>query len=149
MRGVVGYSPGVFDLFHVGHLDLLRRAESDCDRLVAGVLTDELAEALLGARPVVPLIERMEIVGHCRHVDEVVVLAAADLRGAWESLGFHRLFAGSPDGITAGHAERDLAGTGVRVVRFAGLAETASPVLRDALPGADGPAGHGTRTSVA
>jgi glycerol-3-phosphate cytidylyltransferase len=151
MHVAVGCSLGVFDLFHVGHLDLLRSAEARCDRLVAGVLTDELAEALLGARPIVPLIERMEIVGHCRHVAEVVPLAAADLRAAWESIGFDRLFTGGPDMITAGHAERDLAGTGVRLVHFTDLAETASPVLRDALAGAGSTAEGGpeTRTSVA
>jgi glycerol-3-phosphate cytidylyltransferase len=153
MQCVVGYSPAVFDLFHVGHLDLLRRAEAGCDRLVAGVVTDELAEALLGVRPVVPLIERMEIVGNVRHVDEVVVLAEPDLRGAWESIGFEVLFTGSPDGVAVAEAERALAGTDVRVVAFGGLAETRSPVLRNALAGAEGRAakqpGAGRRTSVA
>ncbi|MFC5751938.1 adenylyltransferase/cytidyltransferase family protein [Actinomadura rugatobispora] len=147
MQGVVGYSPGVFDLFHVGHLDLLRRAGGECDRLVAGVLTDELAEELHGARPVVPLIERMEIVRNVRHVDEVVVLAEPGLRAAWESLGFDRVFTGCPDGVPAEVAERGLAGTGVRVVRYEGLAETGSPVLRGALGGAR--QGSGPRTSVA
>ncbi|GAA3945084.1 adenylyltransferase/cytidyltransferase family protein [Actinomadura viridis] len=143
MHGVVGYSPGVFDLFHVGHLDLLRRAGAECDRLVVGVLTDELAEGLWGARPVVPLIERMEIVGHVRQVAEAVPLETADLRGAWRSLGFHRVFTGCPDCLGGEDAERDLAGTGVPVTHFTGLAETGSPVLRDAL------LGSGPRTSVA
>lgn len=142
MRGVVGYSPGVFDLFHVGHLDLLRRAEAECDRLVAGVYTDELAAELLGARPVVPLIERMEIVRNVRHVAEVVAVAEPGLRAAWESVRFERLFTGSPDGVAAEDAERDLAGTGVRVVRYR-PAETASPVLRGAM------IGPRRRTSVA
>jgi glycerol-3-phosphate cytidylyltransferase len=144
---VVGYAPAVFDLFHVGHLDLLRRAEAGCDRLVAGVATDELATALLGFRPVVPLIERMEIVGNVRHVDEVVELAEADLRGAWESIGFERLFTGTHDGIAVADAESGLAGTGVRVVGFDGLAESGSPVLRNALLG--GGNGRTARTSVA
>jgi glycerol-3-phosphate cytidylyltransferase len=154
MHCVVGYSPAVFDLFHVGHLDLLRRAEAECDRLVAGVVGDELAEALFGVRPVVPLIERMEIVGNVRHVDEVVVLAEPGLRAAWTSIGFERLFTGGLDGVAAQEAERALAGTGVRVVRFAGLAETLSPVLRNALvngeqAGAAQLPGAGARTSVA
>ncbi|GAA2421974.1 adenylyltransferase/cytidyltransferase family protein [Actinomadura vinacea] len=147
MQGVVGYSPGVFDLFHVGHLDLLRRAAAGCDRLVAGVLTDELAAELHGVRPAVPLIERMEIVANVRQVADVVPLGEAGLHRAWRSLAFDRLFTGAPDGFAAGDAERALAGTGVRVVRFDGLAETGSPVLRGALRGARH--GSGPRTSVA
>jgi glycerol-3-phosphate cytidylyltransferase len=143
MYGVVGYAPGVFDLFHVGHLDLLRRAADRCDRLVAGVLTDELAEALSGARPIVPLIERMEIVGSVRHVAEVVAVAEPGLRGAYESIGFGRVFTGIPDGPGAEEAERRLDGLEVAVVRFADLAETGSAVLRGALPES------GPRTSVA
>ncbi|MEW2357300.1 adenylyltransferase/cytidyltransferase family protein [Spirillospora sp. NPDC029432] len=142
MHGVVGYSPGVFDLFHVGHLDLLRRAADRCDRLVAGVLTDELAAELHGARPIVPLIERMEIVRNVRYVAEVVAVAEPGLRAAHASVGFARLFTGTPDGPAAEAAEAELAGTGAAVVAFAGLAETASAVLRGALE-------SGPRTSVA
>ena len=146
MHSVVGYAPAVFDLFHVGHLDLLRRAEAGCDRLVAGVYTDELAESLLGYRPVVPLIERMEIVGEVRHVAEVVVVSEPGLRDAWESIGFGRVFTGCPDGVAAQAAERELAGTGARVVAFEGLAETGSAILRNALAGERA---QDRRTSVA
>ena len=147
MQGVVGYSPGVFDLFHVGHLDLLRRAEAGCDRLVVGVLADELAAELHGVRPVVPLIERMEIVRNVRHVDEVVAVTEPGLRAAWETLAFDRLFTGCADGVPAEEAERELAGTEVRVVCFEGLAETSSAVLRGALAGVRH--GSGAETSVA
>ncbi|MFD0685134.1 adenylyltransferase/cytidyltransferase family protein [Actinomadura fibrosa] len=147
MDGAVGFSPGVFDLFHVGHLDVLRRAERSCGRLVAGVLADELAEDLLGTRPIVPLIERMEIVGNCRHVAEVVALTHADLRRAWRDLRFDVLFAGPPDAVVPADAETLLDGTGARVVRFTDLVETASPALRAALAGESGEAG--VRTSVA
>ena len=58
----IGYCPGVFDMFHVGHLNILRRARLDCDHLVAGVVTDEVVEQVKGRPPVVPLAERMEIV---------------------------------------------------------------------------------------
>ena len=72
MHGVIGFAPGVFDLFHVGHLDVLRRSARLCDRLVVGVWSDELAERVHGTRPVVPQLERMEIVANVRHVDDVV-----------------------------------------------------------------------------
>lgn len=141
MHGVVGYSPGVYDLFHVGHLDALTRAARACDRLVAGVLTDELAEELCGARPIVPLIERMEIVGSVRQVADVVEVTAADLRADWAVLGFDVVF---PSLLATGEeATLELEGTGVRVVAFEGLAETRSPVLRSAL------AGTSRRSSVA
>ena len=135
MQGVVGYTPGVFDLFHVGHLDVLRRAGELCDHLVVGVFADELAERLRGTRPVVPLIERMEIVGNVRHVGRVVPLEEAALRDAWEELGFDVVFTGPPSpGVPDPETvERELAGTGVRAVRFNGLAETRSPVLRERL----------------
>ncbi|WP_217711257.1 adenylyltransferase/cytidyltransferase family protein [Actinomadura sp. NAK00032] len=143
MHHVVGFSPGVFDLFHVGHLDLLTRAAAQCDRLVVGVLADEAAEELLGARPIVPAIERMEIVSNVRYVADVVPLAGAGLRGVREAVGFHRVFTGTLDAPAAADVERDLDGTGVAVVALDGLAETRSAVLRGALPGA------GPRASVA
>ncbi|WP_325056537.1 adenylyltransferase/cytidyltransferase family protein [Kribbella sp.] len=70
----VGYLIGVFDLFHVGHLDVLERAKENCDRLVVGVLTDDWAEDDWGTRPFVPLVERVQIIEHLRCVDEAVVV---------------------------------------------------------------------------
>ncbi|SNT03943.1 glycerol-3-phosphate cytidylyltransferase [Actinomadura meyerae] len=137
MHHVVGFSPGVFDLFHVGHLDLLSRAAGRCDRLVVGVLADEAAEELFGARPIVPAIERMEIVSNVRYVSGVVPLAGTGLREAHEAVGFQRVFTGGPDAPAAADVERELAGTGVAVVALTGLAETRSAVLRGALPGAN------------
>lgn len=151
MHGPIGFSPGVFDLFHVGHLDVLRRAEEASGRLVAGVVTDELAEELYGVRPIVPLIERMEIVGDVRHVDRVVPVSDPDLLLIWAELGFETLFAVRPDALVPRRAERDLAARGVRVVRYTDVAETGSAVLRSALAdgSAGGASGDGRRTSVA
>ena len=70
----IGCLAGVFDLFHVGHVDVLERARRVCDRLVVGVLTDEWALDAWGARPFVPLVERVQILEHLRCVDEVVVV---------------------------------------------------------------------------
>ena len=58
----VGYAPGCFDLFHIGHLNLLRRAKGECDFLIAGVVSDEILTTHKGITPVVPLAERLEIV---------------------------------------------------------------------------------------
>lgn len=70
----IGYLTGVFDLFHVGHLDVLERAKQQCDRLVVGVLTDDWAADAWGARPFVPIVERTQILEQLRCVDEVVVV---------------------------------------------------------------------------
>lgn len=74
VRPSIGYAVGVFDLFHVGHLDVLAAARRHCDRLVVGVLTDDWAERILGVRPVVPLVERQQIVHRLRMVDVAVVV---------------------------------------------------------------------------
>jgi len=58
----IGYAPGAFDLFHIGHLNLLREARSRCDFLIAGVVTDDVLITHKGIRPVIPLSERLEIV---------------------------------------------------------------------------------------
>lgn len=68
----VGLATGVFDLFHVGHLNLLERASERCEQLVVGVSSDELVVRLKGRRPVMPLDERVRIVGALRCVARVV-----------------------------------------------------------------------------
>ncbi|MGW1347494.1 adenylyltransferase/cytidyltransferase family protein [Kribbella sp. NPDC002412] len=96
----IGFLAGVFDLFHVGHLDVLGRARQACDRLVVGVLTDDWAVDAWGARPFVPLVERAQILEHLRCVDEVVVVDAA--RSDWLTgvLGAQTVFAaGGTDGV--------------------------------------------------
>ena len=70
---VIGYVPGVFDMFHIGHLNILRRSRERCDVLVAGVVTDDAVELMKGHRPIVPENERMEIVAANRYVDEVLI----------------------------------------------------------------------------
>ncbi len=90
-----GFLAGVFDLFHVGHLDVLERARQACDRLVVGVLTDEWAMDAWGARPFVPLVERVQILQHLRAVDEVVVIDDVDNR----LLTGRLVFAADLDGV--------------------------------------------------
>lgn len=95
----IGYLTGVFDLFHVGHLELLRHARRQCDRLVVGVLTDEWAEDAWGARPFVPLVERVRIMAQLRGVDEVVVVDGVDADGL-VTRGVQVVFAGGgTDGV--------------------------------------------------
>ena len=74
----IGCLIGVFDLFHVGHLDVLERAKKQCDHLVVGVLADDWAVDAWGARPFVPIVERAQILEQLRCVDEVVVVDGVD-----------------------------------------------------------------------
>ena len=90
----IGYTTGVFDMFHIGHLAILKRAKEMCDFLIVGVSTDELVETYKHKMPIVPLADRMEIVGAIRYVDRVVVQTSMDKYAAWEQYHFDALFHG-------------------------------------------------------
>lgn len=131
MSRIIGYASGVFDLFHVGHLNLLRQARAHCDHLVAGVLVDSVATHK-GHRPVVPFHERLEIVRAVRYVDEAVEDGTLEKLEAWRQVGFHRLFKGDDWKGTARGAqwERDFSAVGVEVVYLPYTTHVSSTTLR-------------------
>jgi glycerol-3-phosphate cytidylyltransferase len=132
MSEIVGYVPGVFDLFHVGHLNMLRQARSRCDVLVAGVVSDEMCELGKGIRPTVPLEERVAIVDAIGIVDATYVEVTLDKRDSWREVGFHRLFKGDDwKGTAKGdRLEKQMAEVGVEVVYFPYSIQTSSTALR-------------------
>ena len=67
----IGYTTGVFDLFHIGHLNILKNAKDKCEYLIVGVSTDEIVTSYKGKKPVIPFEERLEIVKSIKYVDEV------------------------------------------------------------------------------
>ncbi|SEF55187.1 glycerol-3-phosphate cytidylyltransferase [Actinacidiphila yanglinensis] len=131
----VGYAPGVYDLFHVGHLNILRHARSQCDYLVAGVVSDEMAELAKGRRPVVPLVERLEIVRSVRFVDAAFVETVPDKLETWHQVRFDVLFKGDDwRGTDKGRRlEEKFAAVGVEIVYFPYTVHTSSTQLRRAL----------------
>lgn len=90
----IGYTTGVFDMFHIGHLNILKRAKEQCDYLIVGVSTDELCLSYKGKSPIIPFDERKAIVESIRYVDEVVPQFDRDKFEAWERLNFDMLFVG-------------------------------------------------------
>jgi glycerol-3-phosphate cytidylyltransferase len=90
----VGYTTGVFDMFHVGHLNILKRAKEQCDYLIVGVSTDENVLHYKHKRPVIPYEDRKAIVEAVRYVDEVVPQEDMDKFKAWSRLHFDALFHG-------------------------------------------------------
>ena len=134
-RPVVGYAPGAYDLFHIGHLNLLRRARLACDRLVAGVVSDDVLLAQKGRRPVVPEQERLEIVASMRPVDLALVQRHRDKLRTWQEQPFDLVFKGQDwQGTPQGDAlERDFATVGVRVVYLPYTDRVSTTLLRAAL----------------
>lgn len=90
----VGYTTGVFDMFHVGHLNILKHAKEQCDYLIVGVSTDENVLHYKHKRPVIPYEDRKAIVEAVRYVDEVVPQEDMDKFKAWSRLHFDALFHG-------------------------------------------------------
>lgn len=131
----IGYAPGAFDLFHVGHLNILKHAKSQCDYLIAGVVSDEILERVKGRPAVVPLAERMEIVRNIGYVDMVFAEVVPDKLQVWEELRFNLFFKGddwrgTPEGR---RLEEAFAAVGVSVVYFPYTVHTSSTALRTAL----------------
>jgi glycerol-3-phosphate cytidylyltransferase len=90
----IGYTTGVFDLFHVGHLNILKRAKEQCEYLIVGVSTDELVMEYKKKLPVIPHHERIEIVDGIKYVNKVVPQTNRDKFLAWEALQFDVMFVG-------------------------------------------------------
>lgn len=91
----IGYTTGVFDMFHIGHLNILRRAKEQCEHLIVGVSTDENVRQYKHKTPVIPYEERKAIVEAIRYVDEVVPQENMDKFAAWQRLHFNVMFHGS------------------------------------------------------
>lgn len=92
---VIGYTTGVYDMFHIGHLNILKRAKEQCDYLIVGVSTDELVIKEKKKTPIIPYENRVEIVQAIKYVDMVVPQTNKNKIEAWEKYKFQKMFVGS------------------------------------------------------
>lgn len=131
----IGFTSGVFDMFHVGHLNILKKVADRCDQLIVSVTTDELAIEAKGRRPIIPYDERCEIVRAIRFVDLVIPQVDYDKVKAWESYHFHRIFVGDDWRNTERWIvlENRFRALGVEVVYLPYTQHTSSTKLREVL----------------
>lgn len=130
--GLRGYVPGGWDMFHIGHLNILKRAREACDYLIVGVVTDEALLQMKGKYPIIPLEERMAIVEAIGIVNEVVVDFSANKLEVWRMHPFDVIFKGDDwIGTTkARRLEADMATVSVAVHYFPYTQQTSSTELR-------------------
>jgi glycerol-3-phosphate cytidylyltransferase len=128
----IGYTTGVYDLFHIGHVNLLRRARLECDYLIVGVTTDDLCIEAKGKAPIIPFTERMSVVESVKYVDMVVPQVNYDKLEAWRNHKFNVMFVGddwkgTPKWVSL---ERDFSALGVEIVYFPYSQQTSSTRIR-------------------
>lgn len=131
----IGYTTGVFDMFHIGHLNILRNAKKQCKHLIVGVSTDELVKSYKQKTPVIPFEERVAIVESIRYVDEVVPQTSMDKYAAWKQLHFNAIFHGDDwkGSDMYNEVEKQLHAVGVDMVFLPHTQGTSSTMLKDVL----------------
>jgi glycerol-3-phosphate cytidylyltransferase len=128
---VIGYTTGVFDLFHIGHLSLLRNAKSVCDKLIVGVTTDELLFQYKNKKAIIPFTERVEIVRNINCVDAVISQETMDKFCVWEKIKFDIMIVGDDWYNTPkwNEIENKFKEVGVRIVYFPYTKGTSSTII--------------------
>lgn len=134
-KKIIGYTTGVFDLFHIGHLNILKRAKENCDFLIVGVSTDELVMEYKNKKPVIPFNERIAIVEAIKYVDKVVPQKSMDKIAAWQELKFDVLFHGDDWKKSRFYSEyaEPLESLGVKLVFFPYTYGTSSSLINNFL----------------
>ncbi len=131
----VGYTTGVFDMFHIGHLNILKKAKEQCEYLIVGVSTDELVQKTKNKTPIIPFDERVEILSSIKYVDKVVPQENKNKIEAYQKYHFDVMFVGDDwkgsDLFTK--CENELKKYGSCVVYFPYTKSTSSTILRKKL----------------
>lgn len=129
----IGYVPGTFDLFHIGHLNLLRQSKSRCEYLIAGVLTDELYEHFKKKKPVIPYAQRAAIVSAISYVDRVVPVDFSNTRkiDAWKRYHYDCHFSGNDHGAEWAYDLQQLREVGAYMEFFEYTKATSSSEIKE------------------
>lgn len=135
MKEIIGFTAGAFDMFHIGHLNLIKNAKSRCDYLIVGVNTDELILNYKNKKAVVPLSERMQIVEAIKYVDEVISVGTLDKECIWNIKKYDIVFIGDDwkGSLRWNHTEHIMKKYGVQVVYLPYTRGTTSTLLREKL----------------
>jgi glycerol-3-phosphate cytidylyltransferase len=130
----IGYTTGVFDLFHIGHLNLLKKAKDNCDYLIVGVSTDELV-SYKNKKAVIPFEERIEIIKSIKYVDHAVAQTNMEKLSAWDNLKFDVMFVGDDWKGTEKWLkyEEEFKKIGVDIVYFPYTMGTSSTLINETL----------------
>ncbi len=130
---IIGYTTGVFDMFHIGHLNILRRAKEQCDYLIVGVSTDEVVEGYKHHQPIIPFEQRAAIVEAIKYVDEVVPQTSMDKTEFLKQRHFDVMFHGDEWKGTElyNHYEEEFEKYGARIVYLTHTEGISSSMLRD------------------
>lgn len=133
MNKSIGFTAGAFDMFHVGHLNLIKNAKERCDYLIVGVNTDELIEAYKQKKPVVPLKERIQIIEAIKYADEVLPVNTLDKEKIWQQIKFDVVFIGDDwkGSQRWNETEKVMGKYGVKVVYLPYTIGTTSTLLRE------------------
>ena len=131
---VIGYTAGVYDLFHIGHLNLLKNAKGMCDKLIVGVTVDELV-AYKGKKAMIPFEDRIEIVRSIKYVDAAVPQHDMDKLAACKKLGAKVLFVGDDWFATEKwkEYEKEFEKEGIRIIYFPYTKGVSSTIITEAL----------------
>ena len=131
---IIGYTTGVFDLFHIGHLNMLKNAKGMCDKLIVGVTTDELV-SYKHKKAVIPFEERIEIVRSIECVDVAIPQRSMDKFEAWRKLKFDVMFVGEDWYATEKweEYERQFTEVGVKIIYFPYTQGTSSTLINEVL----------------
>lgn len=131
----IGFTSGVFDMFHVGHLNLIENAKKNCDYLIVGVNSDELMIEYKNKKPVIGCDERMRIIAALKCVDEVIKIDTLDKEIVWRKIPFNFLFIGDDwkGSERWNETERIMRTHGVETIYFPYTQTTNSTLLRSKL----------------
>lgn len=136
MKKVIGYTAGVYDMFHIGHLNVIKNAKGKCDFLIVGVSTDEVVEKNKNKKPIIPYEDRATIVEAIRYVDKVIPQTSYDIEGKIRTVRDNKInimFVGSDWQGTEkwNRIETELSKIGCKVVYLPHTDGISSTILRE------------------